>query len=160
MKKILSVLILTVTVAIGCSSSKKTAAANSAASVTSKDSKDLAFEYTAITRGNYKKVIVNSSAVLLTSAPTARPVKYDIKAADWKAMVNFYEKNIVAKGVNLENLEVPSKKHQYDGALAATLMVKSGDTITTPTFDHGNPPAEIKVLVDEIVRLAGLETKE
>lgn len=157
MKKILSVLILTLTVALGCSSSKKAADET----VATKADKSLEFEYTAITRGNYKKVIVNSSKVMLATAPSARPVVTDIDAKDWNAIVAFYEKNIVKKGVNLEALEAPSKKHQYDGALSATLTIKSADaSVSTPTFDHGNPPAEIKVLVDEIVKLAGFETKE
>ncbi len=156
MKKILSVLILTIAVAVGCSSSKKTSE-----TVAAKADKSLEFEYTAITRGNYKKVIVNSSKVMLATAPSARPVVTDVDAKDWNAMIAFYEKNIVKKGVNLEALEAPSKKHQYDGALSATLTIKSADgSVSTPTFDHGNPPAEIKVLVDEIVRLAGFETKE
>lgn len=52
----------------------------------------------------------------------------------------------------LEKLEVPSKKHLFDGALAARLSIYqfSNREHTTPTFDHNNPPKELKGLVEYI----------
>lgn len=156
MKKILSVLILTVAVIAGCSSSKKTAGAPA-----EKKGKGLEFEYTAITRGSYKKINATQAGVTFTKDRDAKPETVAISAADWNSMVDFYENNIAKKGVKIEDIAVPSKKHQFDGALAATLTIKVADQVyTTPTFDHGNPPAEVKGLVDEMVKLAGLETKK
>ena len=156
MKKILSVLILTVTVAIGCSSSKATA--NEA---TAKKGEGLEFEYTAITRGRYRQINVTANGVALIEKPNATPTTVAISTTDWNALVDFYEKKVAKNVQNLNTIEVPSKKHQFDGALAATLTIKSGDTAyTTPTFDHGNPPAEVKVLVDKIIELAGIETRK
>lgn len=158
MKKILSVFILTVTVAIGCSSSKK---ADDTSASAEKKGAGLEFEYTAITRGSYKQIIAKQTGVTFVKERDAKPETVAISTADWNAMVDFYENNIAKKSVKLEDIQVPSKKHQYDGALAATLTVKVADQLyTTPTFDHGNPPAEVKGLVDEMVKLAGLETKK
>jgi hypothetical protein len=156
MKKVLSILILTVTVAIGCSSSKKTAEAS-----TDRKGQGLQFEYTALTRGSYKKVIATPEGLTVTNGRDAQPQTVAISTADWNNMVDYYQKNIEKKLSGLQDLEAPSKKHQYDGALAATFTVTVGDQLfRTPSFDHGNPPAQIKGLVDEMVRLAGLETKK
>lgn len=56
---------------------------------------------------------------------------------------------------SLKYLKVPSKKHQFDGALAARLSVGYGDTFinTSPTFDDNNPPEELKELLDYIKSL-------
>ena len=54
----------------------------------------------------------------------------------------------------LEKLTPPSKAHQFDGAAGGTFMIISkGVTYRTPTFDYGNPPAEIKDLIEKLVAL-------
>jgi len=54
----------------------------------------------------------------------------------------------------IENLIPPSTKHQHDGAAGATLIVTfEGKTYRVPTFDHGNPPIEIKSIVEKIMAL-------
>jgi len=63
------------------------------------------------------------------------------------------------QGINLESLsliEVPSKKHQYDGALATNLIISDVRPFvyTSPTFDDDNPPKEIKGIVEYIRDLA------
>lgn len=156
MKNILSILILTVTVAIGCSSSKKTADAS-----TDRKGQGLEFEYTAMTRGSSKKIKANQQGLTFADGRDAQPQTVAISTADWNNLVDYYEKNIAKKVSGLQDLEAPSKKHQYDGALAATLTVTVGDQqYRTPAFDHGNPPTQIKGLVDEMLRLAGMETKK
>lgn len=155
MKKVLSILIL-ITVALGCSSSKKTAEASA-----DRKGQGLHFEYTALTRGSYKKVIATPEGLTVTNGRDAQPQTVALSTAEWNSMVDFYKTNIEKKLSGLQYLEAPSKKHQYDGALAATLTVMVGDQLfRTPSFDHGNPPTQIKVLVDELVRLAGLETNK
>ncbi|MFP9097448.1 hypothetical protein ACLI09_00210 [Flavobacterium sp. RHBU_24] len=155
MKKALSILIL-LTVTMGCCSSKKTAQAS-----TDRKGQGLQFEYTALTRGSYKKVIATAEGLKVTNGRDAEPQNVAISTADWNNMVDFYQKNIEKKLSGLQDLEAPSKKHQYDGALAATFTVMIGDQLfRTPTFDHGNPPAQVKGLVDEMIRLAGMETNK
>ena len=141
---------------MGCSSSKKTAEAPA-----DRKGQGLQFEYTALTRGSYKRVIATPEGLTVTNGRDAEPQTVALSTADWNNLVDFYQKNIEKKLSGLQDLEAPSKKHQYDGALAATLTVMVGDQLfRTPSFDHGNPPAQIKGLVDEMVRLAGLETKK
>lgn len=152
MKKILSVLVLTLMVLAGCSSKKATAAS------AEKKGGDITFEYSAITRGSFRKVNATQNGVTLATDPKAKPERFEISTAEWNTLVDFYENNIGEKHIALNSLEAPSKKHQFDGAMAATLTVKKdGEEFTSQTFDHGNPPAEIKGLVDEILKLAGLE---
>jgi hypothetical protein len=56
---------------------------------------------------------------------------------------------------NIPNLKAPSEKRFYDGAAIATLsIVYNGETYTTPSFDHGNPPNEIAELVKEILSIS------
>ncbi|GHB62743.1 hypothetical protein [Persicitalea jodogahamensis] len=51
----------------------------------------------------------------------------------------------------LDKVTVLSKKHQFDGALAASLTITTPDsTYTSPTFDHNAPPAELKAIVDRL----------
>ncbi|MGA8854498.1 MAG: hypothetical protein WB492_10020 [Christiangramia sp.] len=55
----------------------------------------------------------------------------------------------------ISQLKAPSDSRASDAALHAILSVRKNDTIyKTNSFDHGNPPAEVKPLVEAILRLA------
>lgn len=156
MKKILSILILTLAIATGCSSSKKTAEAS-----TNRKGAGLEFEYSAMTRGSFRKIKATQAGISFTNGRDAKPQLTEISTADWNGMVDYYEKNLAKKVSGLGEIEVPSKKHQFDGAPLATFTVTVGDQqYNTPAFDHGNPPAQVKPLVDEMMRLAGMETNK
>jgi len=155
MKKVLSIIII-ITVAMGCASSKKTAEAS-----TDKKMQGLEFEYTALTRGSYKKITARPEGLTFINGRDTQEQTVALSTADWNTLVDLYQKDIEKKVNGLQDIEVPSKKHQYDGALAATLTITRGDVQhRTPTFDHGNPPAQVKGLVDEMMRLAGIETNK
>lgn len=54
----------------------------------------------------------------------------------------------------LEQLMPPSIAHQYDGAYAASFtIIVNGKSFVAPTFDEGNPPAQIKEIVDLLYKL-------
>jgi heat shock protein HslJ len=54
----------------------------------------------------------------------------------------------------LSKLVAPSTKFKENLAFGATLIVtKNGKLVRVPTFDHGNPPKEIKALIDRIMLL-------
>ena len=57
---------------------------------------------------------------------------------------------------SIESLQPPSKEHASDKAMITTLIIRSinGSSVTSPMFDKGNPPEEIKKLVDHIERIA------
>lgn len=61
----------------------------------------------------------------------------------------------------IQDLKSPTNKRQYDGALIANLVIlKDGNTYRSAGFDHGEPPAEIKSVVDKIVALSDLKYKK
>lgn len=152
MKKILSLLALTVIIATGCKCKQTSAEAKKLAQSTVK------YEYKAYTRGSVLEIILDKNSAhagrgngigdmdgpILTMTPEK-----------WSALLNETAKIDLNK---LETLEVPSKKHQFDGAMAANLKITvDGKEYQTATFDHGNPPAEIKPLVDKIIEISELE---
>ena len=75
-----------------------------------------------------------------------------LKKRNYKALYRFLNR------VNLDSLgklNITSKKHQFDGALVTTLIIK--DTQLTvhksPSFDHDNPPEEIKDLIAYVKKI-------
>ena len=67
-----------------------------------------------------------------------------------------YKKNYktiyrILNSINLENIdkvEAPSKKHQFDGAMYATLEITAkGTTYKSQGFDDDNPPKEFEELL-------------
>ena len=62
---------------------------------------------------------------------------------------------------NLASVPVPSKKHQVDAALHASLTFVMRDTsVFTPTFDHNAPPAAYKPLIDLLYKQVPKEMKD
>jgi len=150
MKKI-AFLLVTIILAAGCGA-KKTSAPEKNADLVS-------FEYEAMTRGNYKKVIVTRDSIITIKDREMRDVvKNPISTAQWESLTEALDK------VNLEGmkaLKAPSNRSHVDAALAAYLkVIKAEETYNSSTFDHGNPPAEIKPLVDKIVAVSDLPKRK
>ncbi|WP_294823392.1 hypothetical protein [uncultured Flavobacterium sp.] len=147
MKKIaviVLVLLLAAAMILGCSSSKASS---------KMEGKEITFEYKAYTRGSNLSYVVTKDSVVHKEDMRGEVTTYKDKmvAEDWDVLLAATEKIDMAK---LETAEVPSKKHQFDGALAATLKIMiDGKEYRTPTFDHGNPPLEVKELVTTITGL-------
>lgn len=83
-----------------------------------------------------------------------------IKTVEQKVMLSksellfFKEELFKIDFKEIEKLIPPSTKHQHDGAAGATLIVAfEGKTYRVPIFDHGNPPVEIKSIVQKIMAL-------
>ncbi len=115
--------------------------------------KEITFEYKAYTRGSNLSYVVTKDSVVHKEEMRGEINTYKDKmdASEWDDLLAATEKVDLEK---LETMEVPSKKHQFDGALAATLLITvDGKEYRTATFDHGNPPAEIKDLVNDITGL-------
>jgi len=155
MKKLTSLVLLAVVIATGCNCSKKAVAS------ADKKTQDIEFEYTAITRGSSKKATINSKGVTSITERGGKAETTAISVEDWNWLVSFYEDEIAKKNIKLEELNVPSKKHQFDGALAANVSVMVGGEIyRSSTFDHGNPPPEIAALVNKMIVIAGLDKQK
>lgn len=124
----------------GCSSQKK---ANMTSTV---------IEYSAMSRGYYKKIVVQNQTVSVTNKRDAQPVENKIEKANWDKIIAEFEK------INLESiptLKAPTEKRFYDGAAIGNLKITQNQkTYETPGFDNGFPPKEIEKLVNLLTDFA------
>lgn len=132
--KIISLLLLVICIGTGCSSQKK-------ADMTSTE-----IEYSAVSRGLYKTVVVKNQTVSITNTRGGEAVESKIDTAKWNKIVSEFEK------INLDsipNLKAPTEKRFYDGAAIGSLKITQNQkTYETKGFDNGFPPKEIEKLVN------------
>ncbi|MFC4748519.1 hypothetical protein [Flavobacterium branchiicola] len=106
-------------------------------------------EYSALSRGYYKKIVVQNQTVSVVNGRDQQPVESKIDNAKWKQIVSEFSK------VNLEeipNLKAPTEKRFYDGAAIGNLKITQNQkTYETKGFDNGTPPKEIEKLVNLLV---------
>jgi hypothetical protein len=118
---------------------------------TAQDIKTAVIEYTANTRGYYRKITVKDEKVYVSAERGEKGLgkQVTISDADRKALIDAFQE------VNLDDLpglKAPSEKRFYDGAAIANLKITYKEkTYETQAFDHGNPPAEIEKLVTKMV---------
>lgn len=116
------------------------------------DQDKLILEYIASSRGLYKNIILNQKTVSIVNKRDAKPKIKECNDQDWDNILNVLKQVDVE---NISNLKPPSKAFQYDGAAIARLkIVYNNNTYETPSFDHGNPPEDIKRLVNEILSIS------
>lgn len=109
-------------------------------------------EYSAISRGFFKHIKINAKSITIQNKPDGKPVVIECSEVQWLKLTSLLN-NISFDGIS--NLTPPTKKRLYDGAAIAKLKVtKNGQTVTTPSFDHGSPNKEIANLVKEILSIA------
>ena len=117
---------------------------------TKNDLKTAVLEYTANTRGFYKKITIQDQTISVSKDRNGnvKPVTTKISEKDWNELIGYFET------INLDSLptlKAPTEKRFYDGAAIADLKVTYKDkTYQTEAFDHGYPPEAIKKLVDKI----------
>ena len=105
-------------------------------------------EYSAISRGKSERVIVQKD-------------RYSYFLNDKKVLQTLLTKtnlNVLATilaGLDvaaIEDLQAPSNRHQFDGAMVTSLAIKSeGKTHRSATFDDDNPPEELKELINYLL---------
>lgn len=129
----------------------------SCASQSTKELKDAVLEYTANTRGFYQKIAIQNQMVTVSKDRSGNdnPVATKISNKDWEELLTYFET------LNLDSLSTykgPSEKRFHDGAAIANLkVVYKNKTYESTSFDHGNPPLEIKKIVDKINTFAKKE---
>ena len=132
--RILSLLLLVMVIGTGCCSQKKT------------DMTSTVIEYSAMSRGYFKKIVVQNQSVSVTNGRDAQAVENKIDEAKWKQIVAEFEK------INLESistLKAPTEKRFYDGAAIGNLKITQNQkTYESQAFDNGFPPKEIEKLVN------------
>lgn len=138
--RILSLLLLTIVFATSCSSQKK-------ADLTSTQ-----IEYSAMSRGYFKKIVVQNKTVSVTNGRDQQPVESKIDNAKWNKITAEFSK------INLNNLsalKAPTEKRFHDGAAIGNLKITQNQKIyETAGFDNGFPPKEIEKLVNLLVDFA------
>lgn len=113
--------------------------------------KNLTLNYNAATRGSSVTLNANSLEIIYITNNTKKEVK--LPEHQWNKI-----KKLVSK-IDLhtiQNLKAPSEGRYTDRALATSISIKIGEeTYRSVDFDHGNPPIELKKLINglfEIVR--------
>lgn len=138
--RILSLLLLTIFLGTGCSSQKKT------------DMTGTQIEYTAMSRGLYKRIVVKDQKVAVTNGRDTEAIVSEIDNAKWNKIVSEFEK------INLDSLsalKAPTEKRFYDGAAIGNLkIIQNPKTYETAGFDNGFPPKEIEKLVNLLTDFA------
>lgn len=141
--------------AFGCKS-KQPAGTDSKAET---PSREIVLEYEAMTRGHYRKVVITKTeTVTAESREAGGELKMATAAADWKTLLGLVDGIDLAK---VETLRAPSNKNHVDAALAATLKITKGNKVYQSTvFDHGNPPAQLKALIEKMIAIAKFSDKK
>jgi heat shock protein HslJ len=113
---------------------------------------DTIVSYTAETRGSYQNVSVSKEVISVSNSRNNDATKtYTCSKQDWDEVVTLLSKINLTK---INNLKAPSTKSYSDAAMAATLKLTiDGKEITTPSFDHGNPPEAILALVNKVLSI-------
>lgn len=113
--------------------------------------KDYIIRYSAVSRGFFSEVAINSSMI---SVKKNRNAEAEIKSCDselWRELTSKID------SIDLEmipKLEAPTQKRFSDAAAIANLEISIGDeTYKTTSFDHGYPPKEIEEICNSIVEL-------
>lgn len=103
----------------------------------------LSIEYKAITRGRSLSIIIDSNKCLYNDNQINKnliPTK-----EQWTAICFELDKIPLSK---LKKLKSSSNRSHTDAAMQASLHVTKGNkSYFSSTFDHGNPPKEIAVLI-------------
>ena len=100
--------------------------------------------YSAMTRGRSEQItIIKNKLIHKTSQSTKEVV---LSNDNRKALLSVISKIKLTK---INKLKATSGKRLYDGAMAASFSIKKKETTyTSSTFDHDNPPIELKALYD------------
>ncbi|MDT0558594.1 hypothetical protein RM697_08050 [Ichthyenterobacterium sp. W332] len=115
--------------------------------------------YEASTRGFYEKVWVTKDSLYTTKDRANKDVnRYACSQQDWDELMLAMKE--VTLGT-LNDIDIPSKAFQYDGAAMATLKIQEDDAIySSPIFDHGNPPKQLSNLVKKVLYLKEMAEKQ
>jgi len=120
---------------------------------------DRVITYEANTRGFYEKIWMDGNTLKFTNDRQGLEVQSKELSKTQKADISKLLNSVELK--TLSQLESSSKAHQYDGAAMATVEITSGkSSYKTKTFDHGNPPGQLKPLVEKLLSLKAMMVKD
>lgn len=109
--------------------------------------------YQAHTRGSSKEILIKDNVIYRSVNSQKKEITLTNKQREYLLGL-LKEVNLVT----MKDLKAPSDKRNTDGALHAEIQVKKNDEVyISCTFDDGNPPKELKALVNEIFELSKLK---
>lgn len=113
---------------------------------------NIVINYSAITRGSFLEIKLENQQILVKKDQYTPGKILELSDTEWHILLDqLHNTDLDA----LATLEPPSNKRAYDGAASAKLTILEDDLkYSAPEFDHGNPNAQIKPLVDYILSLA------
>jgi hypothetical protein len=112
----------------------------------------MTIRYTANSRGYGSTLLLKDNLLSFdVERPTPQKIEKQLSDADIDSI------DVMLHSIDLNTLDKlvpPSTAHQYDGAPGAVFAITIGDkSYRTPTFDYGNPPEEIKALIEKLEKL-------
>lgn len=116
------------------------------------ETNSIKFTYRASTRGFFEIIWITKDTITISKdRDLIKTTSYSYPESDWQELMLLMN-DLDLK--NLENLEAPSKKFQYDGAAMATFKVNTNnEEFTTPGFDNGEPPKAIEAIVNKLLSI-------
>lgn len=106
-------------------------------------------DYYAGTRGTSIQLTVSEAGIVYTKN-NERSLK-TITPNEWK------EIELLISEIDIKSIDAliaPSSESASDRALIAYITINTQDTLyETSRFDHGNPPPELKILIDNLYQL-------
>ena len=114
-------------------------------------------EYEEMSRGIYRKIVIEKNRAVLTAGRDSKPIAFDISEEDFEILAKLYA---AVNKEGLKDLKDPTQKRFYDGAPIAHFKIVEGDKeYQTVDFDGGFPPAEIKEIVEKVIEVTQKEVK-
>lgn len=115
--------------------------------------------YEANSRGFFEEITVSKNILKICNDLNRKD--YETIELDKKSWTDCLELLSEINLDSLSDLKAPTSMRYVDGAPHATLIVKDdGNKIQSSTFDHGHPPKEIKKLVEKLLALKKIITKQ
>ena len=139
-----------------CGGSKEIASNTANAEINSQTSKErnmqseiTRIEYVASTRGFYNRITVLPDSVITQMSRNGKETSTFLSKEEWDE-INMLVSQIEVTTIPM--LKPPTQNYRTDVAAAAGLQIVIGDkSYQTLNFDNGNPPKEIKTLVEKLI---------
>jgi len=114
--------------------------------------KNILIEYKAFSRGYFMAISIDENLIKKYKDRTLKEFhSQKCSEQNWASILLYLDTIAVEK---IDRLTAPENKSSLDRKAQAQLKIISGkNTYTSVSFDHGNPPKELKLLVDTILSL-------
>lgn len=114
------------------------------------EDKVTSISYEAVTRGRSKNITLDKQDITHATHQDSKTLK--ISAKDREKIVKAINKLNLKE---IQNLKAPSEERLFDGAMDAVIKINiDGKEYTSASFDDGNPPAELKEVVELLEKLS------